>query len=248
MMQEILTRDKQPLPASSLLSLPPRFCTESKTITFDLLHPSNKSAPFKPCQQLSLLSIQSPERRFSRQRLSGPEYAEVAVWLQRRLTSHSSSSPLGEAQDAPRSSCLFIWRCWPLPLFLLLSTSAYLLHTTFAALIFLSYRRRLNAHPHSSTAHVPWEQCLLFIVLSGGSKFAPFEICFFLGPGTLDVSQATRGCGAFSYVSLLGGDILPALYPYTRLDVVHDDWSMNVMHFKKEEICPLLGDRGRFVV
>lgn len=122
----------------------------------------------------------------------------------------------------------------------LLSTSAYLLHTTLQPLLFLPNNRRLNCT--SALQHCPYtvEQCLLFIVLSGGSNHAPFEIYFFLGPGTLDVSQAT--CGASSYVSLLGGDISRTLYPYTRLDVVHDDWSMNVMHFGDE---PLLGGGAR---
>lgn len=49
----------------------------------------------------------------------------------------------GRARNAPRSSCLFIRRCWPLSPFLL-SKSAYLPHITLQPLLFLSARRRLN--------------------------------------------------------------------------------------------------------
>lgn len=88
-------------------------------------------------------------------------------------------------------------------------------------LLFLSSRRRLNCTSSPNTVPLPWGQRLLFIVLCGGSEFAPFDTCFFLEAWHIGCQPRNlwRLVVCFSFSVEI---YFPILYPYTRLDVVHE--------------------------
>lgn len=122
------------------------------------------------------------------------------------------------------------------------------LFTTYelAAPFFVLSTTAVPAHPPPQHWPSTADQCLVFIVLCGGPKPAAFEIRF-------DLQIWHFGCQPrhlwrlfICFSSMV--EIFPTLYPYTRLDVVHEDWSMNVMLFgRKRALAPSRG-KGWFGV